>query len=216
MPVSKKRTAKKHVVRKPVVKDNAGKLSVKINGSRLAGLKRDPDFRTIIKIGSVMNAVMCAVETVGRTYKQTTVLEKRQYRRGCFELAGYLHEGIKLANSIKGRYLTYPEFQDLRAVALDAECRRARDYVRKVRNHAAFHFDEDDARTGVTLGKLKPTMYILSSVDRSIPGAWYFDFADYLDLTLLVDEFGEGEGREETIENIFSKVNGLAKLFLEA
>ena len=216
MAVSKKRRAKSYIARKPAAQENPGKWNVKLNGSRLAALRKDPDFRTIIKLGRVMNAVLFASESIGKSYKQSTVLERRQYWRASFMLAGYVHEGIKLVSSIKGRYLTMPEFQDLRAVALDAECRQARDYVRKVRNHTAFHFDEDDARTAVALAMLKPTTYILNSGDRAVAGAWYFDFADYLDLTLLVDEFGEDGTREESINNIFNAVSGLSLMFLEA
>ena len=216
MPVSRKRRAKKHLAKKLPVRKDSAKWAVRLMGPRLAGLKDDPDFRTIIKLGRVLNAVLSAISNVSSSVKRSNAHERRQYWRACFMLAGYVHEGIKLVNSIKGRYLTMPEFQDLRAIALDADCRQARDYVRKVRNHAAFHFDEDDLRVSRALAMLKPTTYTLNSGDRSIPGAWYFDLADYLDLTLLVDEFGEGGDREEAIDKIFNTINGLAVAFTTA
>lgn len=163
-----------------------------------------------------MNAVLYAMQDVVDNIEPKTITGTRQYRRGCFVLAGYLHQGIALVSAIKGRYLTFPEFQDLRAVALDAETRRVRGYVKKVRNYAAFHLDEYDETTRRTLSQLKPTMYILTSGDDPSIGALYYDLADEVDITFLLRECSTGGPELKTPADLFEAIFGLAKVFLES
>lgn len=218
MPVSKKRTAKKHLVRKPLTltKEKTERWNIKLNGSRLAFLRDNPDFMTMIKIGRAMNAVLYAMQTVLDNREPKTIVQTRQYRRGCFVLAGYLHQGIRLIPTIQRPYLKFPEFQMLREVAHDPGTKAARVYVKKVRNFTAFHLDEYNETTQRTLAKLKPTMYILASGDNQAIGNFYFDLADEVDLQFLLAELSNETYGEVTPEDLFGTIFGLAQAFLEA
>jgi len=218
MPVSKRRkgvTGKRRTV-KPAVTATTDRWSVKLNGSRLLHIRNDPDFLTIIKIGRVMNAVAYGVTDIASYREHSTVMHTRQFRRACFVLGGYLHQGITLVKAIKGRYLTEPGFERLRLIALDSEHKKARDYVKKIRNFTAFHLDEYDETTRQTLSRLKPTMYPLMAGDDRTVGSFYFEFSDFIDLTFLVNTFADGRSWEETAHDIIGAIIDLAYEFLTA
>jgi len=217
MPVSKRRKNSKGKRRTitPVVPVKTERWSTKLNGSRLINIRNDPDFLTIIKIGRVMNAVAYGLTDVG-SYNVNTALCIRQYRRALFVLGGYLHQGITLVKAIKGRYLTEPGFEALRLIALDSEHKKARDYVKKIRNFTAFHLDEYDETTRQTLSRLKPTMYPLMAGDDRTVGSFYFEFSDFIDLTFLVNTFADGRSWEETAHDIIGAIIDLAYEFLTA
>ena len=218
MPVSKRRksAAKKQKMRTPVAPVKTERWAVKLNGSRLAYLKNDPDFLTMIKIGRAMNAVAYAMSDVVLFDGHPSIAGTRQYRRACFVLGGYLHQAIKLVLAVKGRYLTEPGFEPLRLVVLDAEHKKARDYVRKIRNFTAFHLDEYDETTRQTLSRLKLTTYPLMSGDDQTAGSFYFELSDYIDLAFLVDTFADGRSWEETATDIIGSLRELAYHFLTA
>jgi hypothetical protein len=217
MPVSKRRKNSKGKRRTitPLVPVKTERWNVKLNGSRLLNIRNDPDFLTIIKIGRVMNAVAYGVTDIG-SYNVNTALCTRQYRRALFVLGGYLHQSITLVSAIKGRYLTEPGFEPLRLIALDSEHKKARDYVRKIRNFTAFHSDEYDETTRQTLSRLKPMTYPFMSGDDDTAGTFYFEFSDYIDLAFLVDTFANGRSFEETSEDILVSIMDLAYKFLTA
>lgn len=217
MPVSKKR---KNVVNKqrrvvPSPPPKTGRWAASLNGSRLMYLRNDPDFLTIIKIGRVTNAVCYALTNVIREDGKT-VASVRQFRRGCFVLAGYLHERLKLVQSIKGRYLIHPQFEPLRALALAAEHKRDRDYIRTIRNTMAFHLDEIDETTRQTLAGLKPTTLPFMSGDDETFATAYFELSDYLDVAYLVEKFGDGRTWEETAQMVLDTIMKFADKFLVA
>jgi len=217
MPVSKKRkkaiTTQRRVLQAPAKSE---RWAVTLNGSRLMYIRNDPDFLTIIKVGRVMNAISYAMTDVASYEPLGTVLGTRQYRRAMFVLGGYLHEGIKLIQSIKGRYLTEPSFEPLRALALGSEDKKTRDYLKKVRNVAAFHLDEFDEITRHMLKDLKPKTYPFTAGDNKTEGTFYFEFSDYIDLAFLVETFADGRSWEETSKDMIKSITNIAYRFLMA
>jgi hypothetical protein len=139
-----------------------------------------------------------------------------QYRRANFILGGYVHEAITVVDRIKGRYLGDPAFEPLRILVVDAEHRKVRRYAKKVRNYLAFHLDESDQTTYRTLSRLKPSNYTIMSADETDPGAFYFEFSDYLDVALLVHEFADGREWKETNDDIFLRLMDYAVQFVDA
>lgn len=140
MPVSKRRkgAAKQ---RKPAIAPTAPKSTgwrIRLNPSQLVFIKDNPDFRTMIKIGRTMNAIMFASTIVIQNMECKTFTEGRQYFRSYLILGGYLHEAIKVVLAVKGSYLGDPHFEPLRVLALDAKHKKVRPYLKKVRNFAAF------------------------------------------------------------------------------
>jgi hypothetical protein len=109
----------------------------------------------------------------------------RQFRQGSFVLVGYLHEGLNVVKSIKGRYLTYPEYEPLKALVLSEEYKRERDVVRTIRNATAFHLDEVGETTRQRLVRLNPVTLPFMSGDEKAIGGFCFDFVDFIDLSYL-------------------------------
>lgn len=189
---------------------------MKLHGSRLMYLRDDPDFMTMVKIGRVINALSFCLENIVKNRDQKTACESSSYRRAHFLLGGYVHQGITLIDRIKGRYLGVPEFEPLRVLVVEAEHRKIRKYAKKVRNYTAFHLDEYDETTRRTLAHLKPETYTMMSGDDRSTGYHYFEFADFLDMAFLFDEFSNGREWKETTEDIVHGIMHYAIEFLGA
>ncbi|MBV9242648.1 MAG: hypothetical protein JO314_11630 [Acidobacteria bacterium] len=196
--------------------ENGKPWRVQLNGSRLAYLRGDPDFLTLVKIGRVMNAIAFAVHGAVYGDPEGSVVGARQYRRSLYVAAGYVHEGIRLVQSIKGRYLTEPAFDALRTMALGYDDKKARDYVRVIRNMTAFHLDEADIVTREVLCKIPPGMYDLAGGDDRTVATFNFDFADRIDMAYLCEMFANGREWPETAEDIVNTVIEFATRFLVA
>ena len=149
---------------------------------------------------------------------QSTFLAQRQNVRGMFVLAGYTHQAVKAVHGIKGRYLMFEGFEPLRALSLDAEHKKARDYVRKIRNFTAFHLDEFDEHntTRKTLAGLKSSSYNLMAGDDDTLGTYYFEFADYIDMQFLIKTFADGRPDKETAKDIAGTILTFSNALLTA
>lgn len=173
MPVSKRRksAAKKYVAKTvpvPVPVDENHWL-VKVHSSHLITLRKDPDFRTMIKLGRVMNAVAYPLDGVISYKEQKTYNHQRFFRRAGYALGGYLHEAINVVDRFKGRYLGDPAFGALRVLVVEAEYRKFREHARKVRNNIAFHLDDLDEFTSATIETMKPSNFTVACGDSMGP-----------------------------------------------
>lgn len=223
MPVSKRRKTGKPVQKRaqwrPPPPLHPSRWVLKLKATHLAELRNDPDFLTLIKMGRIMNAIgYAATGVLQHGLDQSTFLAQRQYIRGMFVLAGYTHQAVKTVHGIKGRYLTFEGFEPLRVLSLDAEHKKARDYVRKIRNFTAFHLDEfdDHNTTQKTLAGLKLGSYILMAGDDDTVGTYYFDFADYIDWQFLLKTFADGRSHDETAEDIAGTILTFSNALLTA
>ncbi len=209
MPVSKRRkgaNSKPRRVGLAPQQVSTTRWKATLNGARLQFLKKDPDFPALLKIGRLLNTILFAVQCIGDHMEENTVVDTRQHRRAFFVLGGYLHQGLSVVRSIQGRYLGVPEYEDLRLLVHDSKYKKPREYVKAVRNFAAFHLDEDDKTTREGLSKLKPSWYGLMSGDSEHLLTSYFEFADLIDLGYLVNHFGNGRGWEETSHDIHTTI----------
>ncbi len=134
----------------------------KLHSSHLMHLRNDPDFLTMVKIGRVMNSLTYCITTLTMFDQfETNLTHMRQFRRSQIMLGGFVHETVELVDSIKGRYLGDPDFEPLRALVLDYEYEKTRKQAKKVRNYLAFHLDNYDATTAVTISRMKTATYTL-------------------------------------------------------
>jgi hypothetical protein len=218
MPVSKRRksSTKKRTPATVTPEPKSTRWTVKLNPSRLAFIKNNPDFLTLIKIGRALNAVSFGATGIMECNKLRSFVELRQYRRSYLILGGYLHESIKLVDSLKGRYLGDPDFEPLRLLVLDAEHKKARFYVKKVRNVAAFHLDEIDENTRRSLATVKPTTVNLACGDDPTLISTYWEFSDYLDGVFLVSELGDGRSAEATLTDLYETILNFSLKFMDA
>jgi hypothetical protein len=219
MPISRRRKKVKGAMRSAVAlpREEVPKTwNVKLNGAKIILLKNDPDFLTMMKIGRAINAVSFALTEVVNYENDKSVVGRRQYQRSYLVLAGYLHQAVTVLLSIKGRYLLEPSFEELRHLVLDFEYKEARDYIRKIRNFAAFHLDEFDELTRKTLSTLRPTTYKLLSVDEDAIVPYYFELADTLDLNFLISKLSRDGEQDKTQVEIVQKILDYAYELLNA
>lgn len=212
MPTSKKRKrAGKAVKRQPVERpklDLSKSWSLKIKPTQLKYLKDDPDFLTMVKFGRAINAISFAATVIAMSVKQLTHTDKRQYRRGLFVLAGYLHQTIQIIHGVGDRHITMESFIPLRTIAHDPKYEKARIYAKTIRNYTAFHLDEFDKHenTKRSLDMLDPTMYVLMGGDNDELGSYYFQLADYLDFQIVGKQFQGDKTPGDTIDEITDTV----------
>jgi hypothetical protein len=217
MPKSKKRTISKQKRRRRVVNPlHAPKTPIwktQLNGSRLQFLKKDPDFLAMIKMGRVVNTTLFAIQCMIEHMAESTPMETRQSRRAFFVLGGYLHEGLALSKSLQGRYLGLPEYEQLRRLVHDRKHHKAREYIKAVRNFAAFHLDQYDTTTRQTLTEMQLAWYDLMSGDAENKLNIYFEFSDIVDMEFLVRKFENGQTRQEAAKDIHTTVMNFAEEF---
>ncbi|MBA2379578.1 MAG: hypothetical protein H0V76_08390 [Blastocatellia bacterium] len=128
------------------------------------------------------------------------------YQRSFYALAGYTYQGMLVMKALQGRYLGVPEFEALRVLIHDKKYRQHREYLKAIRNFAAFHLDEYDVMTRSTLSQLKAAHYDLLSADSDTLISYYFQFADTIDMEFLYLKFGNGRSWEDTLADISSSV----------
>ncbi len=222
MPVSKKRKRpgqlKKREAFKPPPPTNPERWNIVLNGAHFNYLKDDPDFRSMIKLGRAINAIGFASQAIGDYLNDTSFRGRRQYHRGLFVLAGYLHEGIMITRSIKDRYIELEAFKPLRDIALGYQHKKPRYYARMIRNFTAFHLDELEQvnRTEKMLSVLKPGSYTLMGGDDTSFGTFHFEFADFLDFGYIVEEIAANSSFDDTIDNIVTMILNVSFEFYKA
>ncbi len=224
MPVSKKRKLRgKKVVRQAVqmpVRDLSKQWNIKIKASQLIYLKDDPDFLTMVKFGRAINALSFAMTVAASSMQDESHIGRRQYRRGLFVLAGYLHQTIMLIRGIGAgdRHITMDAFVPLRTIAHDPKYNKVRTYCKTIRNYTAFHLDEFDehANTQTSLSKLDLGMHVLMGGDDDNFLTFYFEFADYLDFALVGTTFQGERTPKETIDDIVTSILELSGELLQA
>jgi len=80
----------------------------------------------------------------------------------------------------------------------------------------AFHLDEIDETTRHALGTLKPSTMPFMAGDDAMFMTFYFEFSDYLDVSYLVEKFGDGRSWEETAQDIVDSIMKFSERFLIA
>jgi len=212
MPLSKKRKRSgKPVKHQPVqvaVRDESKRWSLKLNPAQLIYLKDDPDFLLMVKFGRAINALSYASVVTATWMMDDSYTGRRQWRRGLFVLAGYLHQTLNIVKGVGDRHITMDAFVPLRKIAYDPEYKKVRQYAQTIRNYTAFHLDEFDEHenTKRSLESLESTMYVLMGGDNDNINSFYFEFADYLDFALIGQTYQDGRTPKETTEDITNSV----------
>ena len=215
MAVSKKRKrAGKRVVRQPVVTtpDLSKSWNLKIKPSQMHYLKSDPDFLMMVKMGRILNAVLYALTSIAPFMKYPTQIARRQYRRGLFVLAGYLHESINIIRNVEDRHVTMESFVPLRKIAHDPEYKKAREYLREIRNVAGFHLADSGGfeNTKLAISELKLSSYELMGGDDEEFTTYYFEFSDTLDVSLISRKFKDERDPHVVAEEIHQTITAVA------
>ena len=212
MPRSRKRkilgkAVKRQTVQLPV-RDTSKQWSLKIKPAQLIYLKDDPDFLTMVKFGRAINALSFASTVVAGWMKDDSNVGRRQYRRGLFVLAGYLHQTINIIRGVGDRHITMDAFVPLRTIAHDPKYKKVRTYAQTIRNVTAFHLDEFDEHenTKTSLSKLDLSMHVLMGADDDNIASFYFEFADYLDFALVGTTFQGERTPRETMDDITNSI----------
>lgn len=194
------------------VHDTSKRWSLKINPSQLIYLKNDPDFLLMVKFGRAINALAFASTVVASWYNVDTNVGRRQFRRGLFVLAGYVHQTINIIRNVGDRHITMDAFVPLRKIAYDPAYKKHRDYAQTIRNYTAFHLDESEhENTRASIDMLDTSMYVLMGSDHDHIAGFYFEFADYLDFALVGKTFQGDRTPKETVDDITNSIVDASK-----
>lgn len=176
--------------------------------TQLGYLRDDPDFLTMVKFGRAINALSFAGTVVATWMQDDSNVGRRQYRRGLFVLAGYLHQTINIIRGVGDRHITMDAFVPLRTIAHDPKYKKVRNYVKTIRNITAFHLDEFDEHenTKRSMSQLETTMHVLMGADSDLIGSFYFEFADYLDFALVGTTFQGERTPRATMDDITNSI----------
>ena len=222
MPVSKKRKrAGKKVVRQAVVTtpNYSKRWNLKLKPSQMIYLKDDPDFLMMLKMGRMLNALLFSMTSVAQFIKNDSYLAKRQYRRGLFILASYLHESITVLKSTEQRHLIMDSFVPLRKIVFNPEYKKTRDYLRAIRNVAGFHLADSAVHenTRDALSDLDLSAYVLmGGDDENDFVTYYFELTDILDMAAISGHFPDERDPREVANEIHDAVHKVAKEFITA
>lgn len=222
MPTSKKRKrAGKAVKRQPVVMppDFSKSWNLKLKPSQMIYLRDDPDFLMLVKMGRILNALLYALTSLAPYQMHQLHFAKRQYRRGLFVLAGYLHESINIIRNVEDRHVTMESFVPLRKIAHGHEYKQAREYLREVRNVAGFHLADSAGfeNTKLAMSELKPSAYELMGADDDEEfTSFYFEFSDILDISVVSRKFKDERDADVIIEEIHQTITKVAWEFITA
>lgn len=221
MPTSRKRKRRgKPVTHQPMAAgpDLSKSWNLKIKSSQMIYLREDPDFLMLVKMGRMLNAVLYAVTSMAPYMQYPTHLSRRQYRRGLMVLAGYLHESINILRNVDDRHITMEEFVPLREIAFGLEYRKAREYLREVRNVAAFHLADSGGQeiTKLAMSELKLSSYELMGADDEDFATSYFEFSDTLDISVIAKRFKDERDPHVVSEEIHKTINDVAWEFIKA
>ncbi len=115
--------------------------------------------------------------------------------------AGYVHEGIRLVESLRLRYKDKDYFKRLTELAFDDKYKLERRVMKEIRDSVAFHLDQDDRSTKAVLERLKLPRYDLVSGNSEKGLDFYCDMADTIDLNHIIQAF-RGDKTEEETKNI--------------
>ncbi len=181
-------------------------------------LKNDPDFLMMVKMGRMLNAVLYAVTSMAPFMTHPTHIARRQYRRGLFVLAGYLHESINIIRNVEDRHVTMETFVPLRKIAHDVEYRKAREYLREIRNVAGFHLADSAGieNTRQAIAELELSAYELMGGDNDDFATFYFELSDTLDISVIGKKFQDERPSDVVSEEIHQTVNSVAWEFIQA
>lgn len=192
--------------------------NLKIKPSQMIYLKNDPDFLMMVKMGRILNAVLYALTSIASFSKYSTHISRRQYRRGLFVLAGYLHESINIIKNVDERHITMESFVPLRKIAHNVEYKKARDYLREIRNAAAFHLADSGGfeNTREAISGLKLSSYELMGGDDEDFATYYFELSDTLDISRICKKFQDDRDEEVVAEEIRQTITDIAWEFINA
>lgn len=152
------------------------------------------DFVTAVRIGRVLNALHFSRELVLYDYDMTKSKDRRRWSRVLILNAAYLHEALRVFESVESKYATRDFFKAaLILTRPDTKEGELRKKVLKYLRDAGFHLDSDDKVTSSTLLSMAPDDYILFSNDDGTIGNFHFDLADNVDLYSWVEAFRESK-----------------------
>lgn len=222
MPVPRKRKRHGKVVRRQPVTfagpDLSDQWTMRIKPSQMIHLRDDPDFLMIVKMGRIINAVLYAQTTIIQFGVEDRYLNRRQYRRGLFVLAGYLHEAINILRHVEDRHVTMESFIPLRKIVHGVEYKQTREYLREIRNVAGFHLADsvDIENTKLALSELELTSHVLMGADDKENLTYYFELSDMLDIAIIGRKFKADRDIDEVHEEIHQAVLNTSHEFATA
>jgi len=178
---------------------------VRIKPKIFNSLRNNQDFVAMIRMARVLNVLdYSAYLLINPPEFPTDSMRSRHRMRTLFNMAGYLAEALKVADSLRNQYHNDAAFHPLLEL-FDDDNKDHREVVRKIRN-SAFHLDHEAKATAVILKDLKLSHYEFYSEVKGDMATAYFHLPDLLDINYFVDELKPNRSDRRALLELFESI----------
>ncbi len=168
-------------------------------------LRDNKDFIALVRIGRCLNVLDYSYQLIKNPLSSLPEKLQAHHRvRTLFNTAGYLAEGIKVAESLRLAYPNDEFFKPLCELFGDS-FKGHRDIVKAIRN-SAFHLDHEAKSTAATLKGLKLPYYDFYSELRGEVGSIYFHLPDVVDLNFLMNDLMPNRSDRVAVEELHKAI----------
>lgn len=178
-------------------------------------LRDNEDFVALVCMGRVLNVLEYSNQLIVNPPKSLPeTLQSHHKVRTLFNSAGYLAEGLKMAESLRLKYPNDEFFKPLLELFSDT-FKGQRDIVRQIRN-CAFHLDHEAKATSATLKDLKLPYYDFYSEAKGEINTVYFHLPDIVDFNFLMNELMPNRSDRSAVTELLSTILQFNNVFRKA
>jgi hypothetical protein len=177
-------------------------------------IRQDPRLPPLLALARLSNAMSLAHHGLGTSLKWQSPRAIKERTSAFLYVAGILHEGLILAESLGQHFRDLPQYQQEFAPLLaDVEVRGLRSrYLKSLRNQAVFHFDRDNVAAALTNVEVEGDVIFLTGGEPHAAGV-YFTLADNLLVQQLIGEFKDTTKYLAELERFMTATSDVFKRF---
>lgn len=183
---------RRRVVRQVEFRDRRGFMRA-TDFDVLRGQDAFVDLIRVMRLSNVLTYIMDI--NLRQKPDDVTSSGRRADFRNHVNAGGYLHEGVKLIETLDEKHKGKAYFSPFRRL-LSRLVARKKKILTLLRNNAAFHLDYKDYSTREAISNLNFEEYEFVAGDTNKLGDLYFNLPDAVDLNYIIDELKSPEQRE--------------------
>jgi hypothetical protein len=188
-----------------------------VTANEFRAIQKDPRLPPLLALARLSNAMSIAHHGLGTSLKWQSPRAIKERTSAFLYVAGMLHEGLILAESLGKHFRDLPQYREEFATILsDQNVRTLRTrYLKPLRNQAVFHFDRDAAAAALAQIDVESDVIFLTGGEPNAAGV-YFNLADDLAIRHLIGEFKDQERFLTELEAFMTQTTALFKRFTKA
>lgn len=134
--------------------------TVQCAAQRFRELRATPEFATIVNLGRAVNALRFASDAMPPLDTAGTPRIFRNRVNALMCSLSFLHETMIVARRCGQLFRSYPSFPRLAAACRSPEAHLVEESLRRLRNRAVFHFDEEEVAANLQTFQQDPCVLI--------------------------------------------------------